>query len=1542
MIRRTGSGGGVRDAVVAFLFFLLLACLQAPGLVVPDTKYDLVVDPGRFLAQATHLWTGLSFGGQVQNQAYGYLFPQGAFFALFDLVGMPGWLTQRLWWAVVLTVAYVGIVRVAAALRIGTRGTRAAAGIVYALAPRMLGDLGSISSEIWPVALAPWVLLPVIRVLQGRMSPRRGGAGAALALALMGAVNAVATAMACLPAILWWAMHRPGRTWARLAAWWLPLSVAVCVWWAVPLILMGRVSPPFLDYIESAEVTTRWASLTEVLRGASTWVPFVSTDRVAGAALTSEPAFVLATGVLAAAGVVGLLLRGMPARGRLLMIAAVGLAAMTAAWVGPAGGGLAETLRAFLDGPGAALRNVHKAEPLLRLPLALGVAHLLTRLLPSGGAGLEGRTGHTDRARELMAHPERNRAVAVAVVVLLAGTVAVSPAVPSHLAPTGAHEELPDHWTQTADWLSANAPVDGATAGSGSDPSAEDPAATSRALVVPGSSFGRQLWGITRDEPLQPLATTPWAVRDSVPLQPAPAIRALDAVQRRLADGRPAPGLAATIASLGVGYLVVRNDLSVDSGAPDPALVHQTVNASPGLVRVAQFGAPVSDDGESSGAEGRGSNDNDDEAATVPDTGPRAAYPAIEIYRVDSRLGGDAGSSGPPRSATAPYTVEVRDLPVVAGGPESLSRLDDLLAVQDRTGSPARITRLLEADAHAAGVDPGADPFPRPRPVAATGPVLTDTPADRETDFGRLDHNSSAIRAEGDPRRSRGTVPDYAGSMEETAASMEETDGAEALPRTQARWGEGRVSASSSASDSSQTGPVLPAKSVAAAVDGDPETAWRSGGFGSAFGQWLEISLPEPVDRGLLKITVPEPESGPKVTTLRVRTDAGTTTISPTTGTETAVALPPGRTETVRVTAIGFSDGSRGSQFEVAEIGLRTGGREIPLRRTVTLPDRPQDSRPPSGWLLTQGLGGRSACSHGGNLVDGLAGAQEETGAVSCAPEKAIEAEEPGRFTRQLDVPADTTVKPQILVRPRSGEALDDILRGDPATRFRQVRAVGESTVDDPSGAASAAVDGDRSTSWHARDNASPSLELRLPERELVTSLRLWAPRLDAPASPRVVTVDTGVQRTTIDLDTIEPEDDGSVEIKVPADFTNRVTLRVDAAEDVRTESGAPVPTGIAEVWVQDASGARIGALPAANDQPVTLACQDGPRLTIGGRSVRTKVTTTRGDLVAGRAVRAQPCDSAALPLPAGPTEVSVDPGEAFSVDTVGLVVVDKSADTGRKGKRGANTPAVLGGHSQPTRAVTTVAWEPARRELHVPAAPRERVLVVPENISPAWRATLVSDDGTELPELQPVTVDGWKQGWVVPASGAGATLVLTVPFDGPYRLALLTGPFVLLLVLLLFLARGADRSGSAARVWRWRGPVTVAATAGFAALVAGPIGFAVTAAVVVAALVASRRLGADRARALLIIGAGVGITGGAVLLSRAPWPDAIGYAGDELGPQLVTVSGLVCAGLAAAWPSVRGDSRDDDAGSDDFDEDDDEDHDDDENHRRDGTSISE
>ncbi|MFY9491856.1 MAG: alpha-(1-_3)-arabinofuranosyltransferase family protein, partial [Mycobacterium sp.] len=215
-----------------FAAALLLCFVQAPGLISPDTKLDLTANPLRFLARAANLWNSDLPFGQAQNQAYGYLFPHGTFFLLGDTLGVPGWVTQRLWWALLLTVGFWGLLRVAEALGIGTRTSRLVGAAAFALSPRVLTTLGSISSETLPMMLAPWVLLPVILALRGSPVPVRMLAGrAGLALALMGAVNAVASLAACLPALIWWACHRPNRLWWRFTGWWALASALAVAWW---------------------------------------------------------------------------------------------------------------------------------------------------------------------------------------------------------------------------------------------------------------------------------------------------------------------------------------------------------------------------------------------------------------------------------------------------------------------------------------------------------------------------------------------------------------------------------------------------------------------------------------------------------------------------------------------------------------------------------------------------------------------------------------------------------------------------------------------------------------------------------------------------------------------------------------------------------------------------------------------------------------------------------------------------------------------------------------------------------------------------------------------------------------------------------------------------------------------------------------------------------------------------------------------------------------------------------------------------------------
>ena len=371
--------------------------------------------------------------------------------------------------------------------------------------------------------------------------------------------------------------------------------------------LLGRVSPPFLDFIESSGVTTQWMSLTEMLRGTDVWTPFVAPNATAGASLVTGSVAVLATTLVAAAGLAGLAMRSMPARGRLVTILLVGVAVLAVGYSGGLGSPVALEVQAFLDAAGTPLRNIHKLEPLLRLPIALGLAHLLSRIPLPGSAPRDVWTN-------AFAHPERDKRVAVGIVVLVALTAATSLAWTGRLTPPGAFDAIPQYWHDTADWLDEH--NDGG-----------------RVLVAPGAPFATQVWGSSHDEPLQVLGDSAWGVRDSIPLTPPETIRALDSVQRLFAAGRPSAGLADTLARQGISYVVVRNDLDPEtSRSARPVLVHRAIDGSPGLEKVAQFGDPV----------GPGTL-----AGFITDSGLRPRYPAVEIYRVNRAL--DAGGAVPRR-----------------------------------------------------------------------------------------------------------------------------------------------------------------------------------------------------------------------------------------------------------------------------------------------------------------------------------------------------------------------------------------------------------------------------------------------------------------------------------------------------------------------------------------------------------------------------------------------------------------------------------------------------------------------------------------------------------------------------------------------------------------------------------------------------------------------------------------------------------------------------------------------------------------------------
>jgi arabinofuranan 3-O-arabinosyltransferase len=143
-MRRLKAGGTEQVAwrarlVLGFLVLIALCFHQAPGKIVADSKLDLTAGPGGFLARSLHLWDPQGAFGQLQNQAHGYLLPMGPFHWRLDALSVPDWVTQRLWWSVVLCVAFLGVWKLCNALDYGVPWTCFAAALLYALSPHMLG-----------------------------------------------------------------------------------------------------------------------------------------------------------------------------------------------------------------------------------------------------------------------------------------------------------------------------------------------------------------------------------------------------------------------------------------------------------------------------------------------------------------------------------------------------------------------------------------------------------------------------------------------------------------------------------------------------------------------------------------------------------------------------------------------------------------------------------------------------------------------------------------------------------------------------------------------------------------------------------------------------------------------------------------------------------------------------------------------------------------------------------------------------------------------------------------------------------------------------------------------------------------------------------------------------------------------------------------------------------------------------------------------------------------------------------------------------------
>ncbi len=323
----------------------------------------------------------------------------------------------------------------------------------------------------------------------------------------------------------------------------------------------------------------------------------------------------------------------------------------------------------------------------------------------------------------------------------------------------------------------------------------------------------------------------------------------------------------------------------------------------------------------------------------------------------------------------------------------------------------------------------------------------------------------------------------------------------------------------------------------------------------------------------------------------------------------------------------------------------------------------------------------------------------------------------------------------------------------------------------DPVGRPGAVVDGDLATAWApAASEGNPLLRMTWSQPRAISGLRL---RLNArAAATRLGAVqvigDEGVRGGFLN-------DDGIVRFDEPL-MTDAITILLygqPSAYSYDPYSGwlEALPIAVGEITVLPDGPSS----PIDQESKVDLACGSGPTIRVGAATLQTRISATVSDLLQMREIKAEPCDDGVrLSLSAGETRV-VAAGSSLALPTRLSLVPD--------------VPTV-----SPTPTIIRVdEWSATQRRLHLDPHAVDRVMAVRENANAGWQASASGQ------VLTPLVVDGWQQGWIVPA-GVSGEIVLRFRPDASYRAALAAGGVLLLAIVLIALVPARRRGSHAPR----------------------------------------------------------------------------------------------------------------------------------------------
>jgi arabinofuranan 3-O-arabinosyltransferase len=748
-----------------------------------------------------------------------------------------------------------------------------------------------------------------------------------------------------------------------------------------------------------------------------------------------------------------------------------------------------------------------------------------------------------------------------------------------------------------------------------------------RVLVLPGTFTPVYSWGNIGTDAVE--LDNPFLMNRFFATESAEAANLLAAIDQTIRDGT-SPGSIAPIARrLGVRYLVLQNDLDRRVlGVPRPADL-RPIRLDHSIQRVATFGR-------------KGQNVVDPKDRSFGAL-YEATIPPVEIYRVPD---------------------PVPDPRVRAGAP--------LVVSGDGTAWPS-----LATDGR----------------LDAAGPVLYSASSSSADLAKALDAGGEVVVS--DTNRRRLTVATGAGAQSSyTLGPGQDLDrAANALfadnqAQSVAVFRDGsRVSASGYGGVFSGPQPWL---RPANAFDGDPRTAWQTGGFGSGAGEWLQVDLTRSRLVSRLQITdSPGPVFARYVAKATVMFSDGSHVTARLPQGHASLRFRPRRTNWIKIhidelggkgqNPVGFAD--------ITVPGLRL-GEQIRLPEDLFAKAEQQPAlaealaRTPITYQFDRS---RSIDLHDEELV----------------------------LHRQLrsDVKRSFDVAGTLRIWASTPDEVLAALIGGPRSAFGSSRAGGLE------GRGGMAIDGDVSTSWNGNALRRERLTTRFPTRP-VTTVDISVVADDKHSKVSELRVTAGSQSVRVPVPAAACAAGTECVVPVTARFTpvpvGEIVVEVTKVEPVQSGFG-PLPVGIAEVG--------LDGQPGTPDDPNRLleGCF-GYLLQVDGQEVPVELHATPESLLD---------QSPAVITSCAP--VTLDRGR-HDVDGSGAVLIDHLGLT--------SGPLTQGPQPQRTASVERVT----QTEVRLRTDGRSGTAVLTgQSYDPGWRAVA---DGVDLGPPQSMDT---QSGWFLP-----------------------------------------------------------------------------------------------------------------------------------------------------------------------------------------------